>query len=132
MTSTQTQNHKPHYLIKPSFQGVSKLFMLSFRTKKHFTTQLIFPSKNRNKRHPNDKWYKIAWSAKKSYRKNIPISNGNIKCLRMKLHNRCLWVYVYFKEVHKMLTIDLKKTKDIRCLCKTDKVDQLYWKSSKC
>lgn len=31
----------------------------------------------------------------------------------MRLYNRCLWVYVYFKEVYKMLTIDLNKQKTL-------------------
>ena len=70
--STKAQIQYLDYLVDPSFQGVNRLFVLSFEGNAVRTGHKIFSSQSRIKRIQAYGWWKnIFWSASKKWSKNI-------------------------------------------------------------
>ena len=109
--STQAQNWYLDFLIDPIFQGVNRIFVLSFENEIVWESyKRYFFSKNRNKRlQCYDWWRNILWSTNK----NDQITYDNIRKIATDQGDDyttgCLLDYLYFKENYKLTAIDLSK-----------------------
>ena len=120
--SVQAQNRYLNVSINPSFQGVNKLFILSFegddgqKSYKQYYLQTV-----------ETKDYNVVTYGRKFF--DQPIKN-NLNWSRWWLRN---WIFISLSLLQKILWINynrFKQTTKMRCWSKSNTTNKIYWKSN--
>ena len=110
------------YLLDPIFQGVNRLFALSYENNAHRKSYMLIFSSNcwTERLQCYDWWKKLFWLASKKWSKSISNKIRKITIgQRDDYTTGCLLDYLYFKNHYKMIAIDVSKQQAVDAEPKT-------------